>query len=111
MTEGLLLGLDVGTTFVKAAVIDVDGHELCHGRARTPWQPVPGGAEMEPHELSAAVVAAGRAALETAPEGRVLGVGVASMAETGALLNARGEPVAPMIAWHDERGEAAAGLT
>jgi sugar (pentulose or hexulose) kinase len=108
MSEGLLLGLDVGTTFVKAAVVDVDGHELCHGRARTPWQTVPGGAEMDPHELSAAVFAACRAALEAAPRGRVLGVGVTSMAETGALLDSRGQPVATMIAWHDERGEAEA---
>jgi sugar (pentulose or hexulose) kinase len=108
MTEGLLLGLDVGTTFVKAAAIALDGRELGYGRARTPWEAVPGGAEMAPHELSAAVIAAGREALKAAPEGRVLGVGVTSMAETGALLDPRGEPVAPMIAWYDERGEAQA---
>jgi sugar (pentulose or hexulose) kinase len=58
---------------------------------------------------------AARQALELAPHGRVVGVGVTSMAETGALLDAAGEPVAPMIAWHDTRGgpearEAAAAL-
>ena len=39
-----------------------------------------------------------------------MGVGVAGMAETGVLLDARGRPVGPAIAWHDSRGadEAAA---
>jgi sugar (pentulose or hexulose) kinase len=46
--------------------------------------------------------------LAAAPEGRVAGIGVASMAETGILLDDRGRPVVPAIAWHDTRGEAEA---
>jgi sugar (pentulose or hexulose) kinase len=34
----------------------------------------------------------------------VAAVGVAGMAETGVLLDRRGEPVGPAIAWHDARG-------
>ena len=37
--------------------------------------------------------------------GRVIGVGVTSMAETGALIDERDQPVAPAIAWHDRRGD------
>jgi sugar (pentulose or hexulose) kinase len=105
MTEGLLLGLDVGTEFTKAVAVTLDGKERAHGRARTPWRPVSTGAEMDPGALVDSAVAAAGDALNGAPEGRVLGVGVTSMAETGALLDARGEPVAPMIAWHDTRGD------
>jgi sugar (pentulose or hexulose) kinase len=111
MTEVLLLGLDVGTTFAKAAVVTTDGVERGHGRAPTPWRAVPTGAEMDPRRLVEAVMAAAREALGAGPDGRVLGVGVTGMAETGALLDAAGRPVAPMIAWHDTRAEdEAAGL-
>jgi sugar (pentulose or hexulose) kinase len=41
-----------------------------------------------------------------APTGRIAGVGVASMAESGVLLGADGRPVAPVIAWHDTRDAA-----
>lgn len=104
MTEELLLGLDLGTTYAKAAVVTLDGRERAHGRALTPWRRVPTGAEMDPPDLVLAAVAAARQALGSGPRGRVVGVGVCSMAETGVLLDAAGEPVAPMIAWHDTRG-------
>ena len=47
--------------------------------------------------LMSAVVAATNA-LEQAPRGLVCGVGVASMAETGVLLDRHGCPVVPAIA-------------
>jgi sugar (pentulose or hexulose) kinase len=105
MTAELLLGLDLGTTYAKAAVIGLDGEERAHGRTATPWRRVPTGAEMDPHDLETAALDAGRRALAAVPDGRVVGVGVTSMAETGALLDAAGEAVAPMIAWHDTRGD------
>ena len=104
----LLLGLDAGTTAVKAAVVDEGGRELAHGRAPTPWREVPTGAEIDPGDLLAAAVAAAAEALSAAPDGPVAGVGVASMAETGVLLDVRGRPVVPAIAWHDMRGDAEA---
>jgi sugar (pentulose or hexulose) kinase len=100
----LLLGIDVGTTACKAAVVDTAGAERAHGSAPTPWERVPTGAEIDPHALRDAALAAARAALREAPEGRVRGVGVAGMAETGVLLDGRGQPLAPAIAWHDARG-------
>ena len=38
VSRELLVGLDVGTTAVKAAVFDTDGAECADGRAPTPWQ-------------------------------------------------------------------------
>jgi sugar (pentulose or hexulose) kinase len=100
----LLLGIDVGTSACKAALLDRDGVERAHGQAVTPWQRLPAGAEVECEGLFEAAVAASRAALAGAPAGRVRAVGVTSMAETGALLDSRGRPLAPAIAWHDARG-------
>jgi sugar (pentulose or hexulose) kinase len=105
VTNELLLGLDLGTTFAKAAVVTPDGVERSHGRARTPWRMVPTGAEMDAATLVDAAASAARRALAEGPDGRIVGVGVTSMAETGALIDAHSEPVAPMIAWHDTRGD------
>jgi len=102
----ILLGLDVGTTSCKAAVVTAGGDEIAHGQARTPWRAVPTGAEIDPRDLFASALAAAREALAAAREGgRVAGVGVASLAETGVLLDGGGAPVVPSIAWHDARGE------
>src|SRR3954468_24706169 len=99
----LLLGLDGGTTSTKAAVIDIDGHELSHGRAPMPWTIVPTGAEIAPEALLRTAIEAAAEALEG--RGPVAAVGVSSMAETGVLLDPRGRPTqAPAIAWHDSRG-------
>jgi sugar (pentulose or hexulose) kinase len=107
--EELLVGIDVGTTLCKAAVVRAaDGTEVAHGATRTPWTAVPTGAELAPERLLEAVVVATATALEHAPGGPVAGVGVTSMAETGVLLDRRGRPLAPAIAWHDARGEAEA---
>ena len=51
---GLLLGIDVGTSACKAAVVDGAGVEVAHGQAPTPWQAVPTGAELDPEALLAA---------------------------------------------------------
>ena len=101
MSVGQLLGLDVGTSAIKALVIDDRGQELGRARARTPWRTVSTGAEMSPTALLMSAVVAATNALEQAPRGLVCGVGVASMAETGVLLDRHGCPVVPAIAWHD----------
>jgi sugar (pentulose or hexulose) kinase len=101
----LLVGLDVGTTAVKAAAFDTDLRELAHGRAPTPWRAVPTGAELDPDDLLDAAAAAAREAVAAAGAGQVVGLGVAGMAETGVLIDERGRPVVPSIAWHDTRGD------
>jgi sugar (pentulose or hexulose) kinase len=93
--------LDVGTTAIKAAVIDETGRERSHGRAATPWRQVPTGAELDPDALLAAALEAARAALQGQT---VAGIGVASMAETGVLADDALQPVVPSIAWYDTRG-------
>jgi sugar (pentulose or hexulose) kinase len=66
---------------------------------------VPTGAELDPHALLDAAAAAAREAVAAAGGQGVAGIGVASMAETGVLVDERGRPVVPSIAWHDTRGD------
>jgi sugar (pentulose or hexulose) kinase len=109
MNDDLLVGIDVGTTACKAAVVRAgDGVEVAHGAVPTPWTSVSTGAELAPERLLDAALAATARALQDAPDGQVVGAGVTSMAETGVLLDRHGRPVAPAIAWHDARGEAEA---
>jgi sugar (pentulose or hexulose) kinase len=103
MATSFLLGLDVGTSSSKAVVFTLDGREVSSGWAPTPWRSVSLGAEMDPNELLTAARAAIGQALKAAPEGTVAAVGVASMAESGVLLDRTGQPVAPLIAWYDSR--------
>jgi sugar (pentulose or hexulose) kinase len=105
MPKSCLVGIDIGTSRVKALVFDLDGRELSDGHVETPWRITSSGAEAEPDELYKAVLDAVRLALRATPEGTVAGVGVTGMAEAVALLGKRGEAVAPTIAWFDERGE------
>jgi sugar (pentulose or hexulose) kinase len=73
------------------------------GRADTPWSFVATGAELDANALLDATKSAVAQALAECREGRVAGVGVTSLAEAGVLVGATGEPVAPVIAWHDTR--------
>jgi sugar (pentulose or hexulose) kinase len=104
----LLVGIDVGTTMTKAAVVRPDGTEVSWGSVPTPWHPTPSGAETDPFEFLEAVAQAVSSALEAATPGQVVGVGVTSMAETVALLGKDGLPVSSSIVWHDTRGQAEA---
>lgn len=105
MPEGCLVGIDIGSTRTKALVVDLEGRALSDGYTETPWTPTSSGAEAAPEDLYEAALSATRSALDAAPEGPVIGVGVTGMAEALALLDKSGRSVAPAIAWYDERGE------
>ena len=101
--EGLLLGVDIGTTSIKALALDAAGAEQAAAWRATPFREVAGGVEMAVADLErtlAAVVAALGAVRDD-----VAAVGLAGMAESGAPFRAA-RPVGPIIAWHDGRGEA-----
>lgn len=101
--QPLLIGVDVGTTRIKAGVIDLAGNELAQTAQPTVWQATPTGAQAVPTDFMAAVRAALAELLEISPAGEIAGIGITSMAETAVLIDARGEPVGPAIAWYDRR--------
>jgi sugar (pentulose or hexulose) kinase len=109
MSRPLLLGLDIGTTRVKAVVVDEGGAEVAAADRTTPWHRTPGGgAELDAGVLTGLVRdvagrAAGRAVAVTG--GSVAGVGVTGMGEAGVLAGAHDEPLAPVRAWYDQRAD------
>jgi sugar (pentulose or hexulose) kinase len=104
MRSRLLIGLDVGTTASKAVVFTEGGDPVASGRADTPW--TDSGAELDATALLESAKTAVAQAMSQCPPGPIAGLGVTSFAESGVLLDRRGEPVAPVIAWHDTRDDA-----
>ena len=104
----LLLGIDVGSSRTKAVLVDGDGGEAGLAAVRTPFRTDDGRVEMTVDDLHGclAAVLAGLGDART----QVEAVGVAGMAESGAPFDAGGRPLAPVIAWHDGRGEEAVAL-
>lgn len=104
----LLVGVDFGTTRIRALVVTTDGRVVASGDAPTPIeQPKPGWAQHDPEALWQATVTALRQAVGKvdAPD-RIAGLAVASVGEAGVPLDSAGEPTYPAIAWFDTRPEA-----
>lgn len=105
----LVVGIDAGTTRVKALAVDLDGTVVAESALRTPWQRSGAEAQMDADELIDVVseVLDSLTQAEGWPnDGRVIGIGVTSMAEAGVLVGPHGGPLAPIIAFHDPRGRA-----
>ena len=99
----LLLGLDLGSSRIKALFVDGEGGEGRLAAIPSPFMKTGEGVEAQVGELLAAVR---RAVSDLGPDrDRVAGVGIAGLAESGAPLDGEGRPLAPVIAWHDRRGE------
>ncbi len=101
----LLLGLDVGTTSVKAVVYQTDGTAVGVASRPTPTHyPRPGWAYYRPEEIWQTVVGVIRGALASVHDpGEIAGVAVAAVGEAGVLLDASGQATADSIAWFDTR--------
>ncbi len=103
--EPLIVGLDVGTTSVKAVVYEPDGSAAAVATTPTPTHyPRPGRAYYRAEELWDCTVSVLRDALARVDDPRrVVGVAVASMGEAGVLIDADGRPTCDVIAWFDTR--------
>ncbi|MCC9074602.1 hypothetical protein FKZ61_000545 [Litorilinea aerophila] len=105
----LLVGLDVGTTNIKAIAFDPAGQAVAQATVPTPthYHPEPsrqGWAYYHPEELWETTARALRQVTAGLTEpGRVVGVAVASVGETGIPLDRAGRPTGEAIAWFDRR--------
>ena len=119
-----ILGLDLGTTEAKAALVDLDGNVLAFEHEGYPTDVGPDGrAEQDPADWWAAIEAcvrrlgagAGGGHANGDPDGRrgspgsagagVLVEAICGVAQGPTLVavDARGEPVRPAITWQDRR--------
>lgn len=97
-----ILGIDLGTTHLKAGVFAVDGRPLAIARRPTPSRQSPTGyIHYEPGEWLEAVFSALEEAIHAAGV-RIEAVGAASTAESGLFVDRfSGEPLSPFLPWYD----------
>ncbi|MEW6267812.1 MAG: FGGY family carbohydrate kinase [Thermodesulfobacteriota bacterium] len=100
------LGIDEGTTGVRAAVVDERGRiaGLAY-REIAQRYPRPGWVEQDPREILAStreVIGRGLAEAGVRP-GDVAAVGVTNQRGSAVLFEPGGEPLGPVVAWQDQR--------
>ena len=107
-----LIGVDVGTTSVKAALIETDGRiARSFSRPVATTRPGPGLAEQNPADWTACVDAALHELTDGLPSGAVAALGLCSQVNTHVFVDSRGEALRPAILWQDGRcGDEAAAL-
>lgn len=107
--EPAVLGIDLGTSEVKAGLVTLDGRLLGLARAGYPMEigGGPGWAEQDPGAWWSAVVSAVRA-LHPASLGDVVAIGVDGHGPTLVAVDDRGEATRAAITWLDTRAAAEA---
>jgi xylulokinase len=102
--EEVTIGIDIGTTAVKALAVDEDGRVLA--RARIPHElrvPTPDRLE---HNADEAWRLGPLAALEQIARPDALAVAVSAMVPSLTAVDARGHPITPGLLYGDSRGRA-----
>lgn len=111
MARPVVVAYDVGTSGVKAVVVDAAGSVLAsHVEAYGLLTPRPGWVEQDLDEMAAALGTASRAVL-AAPgidPGAVAAVGVTAQMFSVVPVDEEGRPLRPMLSWLDQRADAEA---
>jgi len=103
MLQEILIGVDIGTSRLKAVATDLNLKVLSEYAEPTPWKHEKNFSEIDMLLLAKTVIAVAAKAAEIAG-GKVRAIGFTGFSETGVLMNATGKPLSPGLAWHDPRG-------
>ncbi|MFI5258458.1 MAG: L-fuculokinase [Candidatus Limnocylindrales bacterium] len=102
-----IVGVDVGSTHIKVALVAPGSGVIYVARRPTETHAVRGGgAYHRPGEIIAAVASAIAECVAAAgARQKPVAIGIASMAESGIPIDRRNLPVGDILAWHDPRPE------
>ena len=106
MSDGMLLGIDEGTTGVKAALFDQRLRPVAEARRdKVNRHPREGWVEQDGEEVLTAVTEAVAELLERA-DGEVVACGLDHQGESVLAWDAQtGEPLSPIVVWQDKRSQ------
>jgi xylulokinase len=104
----ILLGIDLGTSSVKALALDGQGRTLALGKAEYPVEsPQPGWAESDPARWWQATVEAVRSVVaQLAPAEKIEGIGLSGQMHGLVPVDETGQPLRPAMLWADTRATA-----
>jgi glycerol kinase len=107
-TQALVLSLDVGTTGVRAFLLDEAGAVAGQAYRETlPGYPAPGHVEHDLDTLLAALLGVVRSVVAGVTPGRVRALGLATQRATAVVWDAAsGRPLGPGLSWQDTRTQA-----
>jgi len=108
MTEKYTLGIDIGTTGVKASVLDIENSKVvAHSLIEHPlFHPKPGYAEQEGDNYWKAVVEAIKDCFSQGSYGnKIAGVSISGLVGVMLPIDKEGKPVRPAMIWMDSRSE------
>lgn len=104
MDGPFLIGIDVGTTSVKAVLFDLAGKPVRSFRQSYPTsRPGPAKVEQDPRDWLRLTLAALTHLMQGLPDGAVLGAGLCSQVNTHVFVDADGEALLPAMVWSDGR--------
>ncbi|MHB8628776.1 MAG: xylulokinase [Aggregatilineales bacterium] len=99
-----LLGIDLGTSSVKAVIIDELGQLCGVGAQEYPIRTAEvGWAEQDPQAWWSAAIFAIRQAMNQAGSEPISGIGLSGQMHGTVLIDARRQPLGPAIIWADQR--------
>jgi xylulokinase len=104
VSDALFLGLDIGTSGVKAILLSAAGN--VEAAATTPLSlstPRPGWAEQHPEDWWSAAVQSVRGVMAQQPGARVAAIGISGQMHSSVFLDRSGEVVRPALLWCDGR--------
>ena len=108
MDDDCYIGIDLGTTTIKAGVVTADGSLAALAVREVPLvTPAPGRVEFDADAYLALAFESVRDALQStaAERGSVKAIGVSSQAQTFVLLDDNDTPLRPAVSWLDVRAE------
>lgn len=104
MAKTTLIGIDVGTTAIKAILIDEKGNRLdAFSRSYAISRPADGLAEQNPQDWMDGIFAALGQFAAGHDLGGLAGIGICSQVNTHVFVDAAGKPLLPAIVWQDGR--------
>lgn len=100
----MLIGIDVGTTAVKAALFDLKGNAVRTYSQRYPTKrPMPGHAEQDPADWMRLVLAALSELAGCVPAGSIQAIGLCAQVNTHVFVDENGRALLPAFTWQDGR--------
>ena len=106
MSDGILIGIDAGTSVIKAVAFTTDGKELAVASIPNRYVTLPGGVAEQDMDLTWESAAATLKQLtEQIPDlaSRLIAISVTAQGDGLWLIDKQGEPVGPATIWLDSR--------
>jgi gluconokinase len=111
MTRELVMGIDIGTTSVKACIFDLTGKLVVEVEKMNSFHyPQQGWVEQDPVEIERSAVLAIKEAMEKASvtKGELNSIGFSAAMHSLICVNEEGKPISPALIWADGRSYAQA---